>query len=81
MWALFTSSLGRIWISLYANQCLKIFIFLLIKYSWHGVGFSNNFSYLPSLIVHISNINPWLKKLKLKIQPRPLQKLDGSEYE
>lgn len=41
----------------------------------------SNLIYLPSLTVHISNLNHSLRKLKLKSQSGPLQKLDGSEPE
>lgn len=59
---------------------IQKFYSLLIK-CYYGVSPFNDLSYLPSPSIHISNLNHWLRKLKLKNQPGTLQKLDGAEPE
>lgn len=56
-----------------------MFIFYSENVIQPSVGVSNNLIYLLILIVHTSNLNHWLRKLKLKSPSGPLQKLDGSE--
>ena len=59
----------------------RFLFFIHKKLIQHAVSLFSNLIYLPSLTVHSSNLNHSLRKLKLKCQSGPLQKLDGSEPE